>query len=310
MRIIITGASGFIGKNFLLKAPKEWDITALYFKSTDFTDFLKSNDLANVKAFRCNLIEAGEVKGLAEKIGKKYDLCLYLASNTDPGLSVKEPLLDAVSNVNSLINFLENFCPDDFIYFSSGSVYHGLKGEVSPKSKTEPLLPYAISKLAAEQYTRFYKETRKTIKSYIVLRFFGAYGPYEPERKIYSRLIKNFGIEKKDSYEIYGNGNNLVDAMYIEDAIEGLMAVINSNKRNMTVDFCIGNPVSIIDLLKNITGIFNIKNLKITKKGASPENILFFASNEEFEEKFNFRPKIPLKEGIIKHYNFLKKYGK
>ena len=87
------------------------------------------------------------------------------------------------SNTVALVTFLEHCSVNHLVYLSSGAVYDGLVGAVSPETPCSPRLPYAISKLAAEQYVRFFSERRHRPASYINVRFFGAYGPYEPARK-------------------------------------------------------------------------------------------------------------------------------
>ena len=76
---------------------------------------------------------------------------------------------------------------------SSGAVYDGLRGAVSPATPVSPRLPYAISKLASEQYLRFFAEHRGTVDSYVNVRFFGAYGPYEAARKITTQWLQGDG---------------------------------------------------------------------------------------------------------------------
>ena len=83
----------------------------------------------------------------------------------------------------ALVTCLEHCPADHVVYVSSGAVYDGLLGPVSPATAVSPRLPYAISKLASEQYLRFFAEHRGSVGSYINVRFFGAYGPYEPRER-------------------------------------------------------------------------------------------------------------------------------
>ena len=55
MRLLVTGASGFLGKNLLLSLPKETDLTAVYFRSIEFPAFLRTTGLAYVRAVRADL---------------------------------------------------------------------------------------------------------------------------------------------------------------------------------------------------------------------------------------------------------------
>ena len=52
MNVIVTGASGFIGKNFLLGVPKSWSVKAVYNASSDFPQVIDKYKLSNIKAVR------------------------------------------------------------------------------------------------------------------------------------------------------------------------------------------------------------------------------------------------------------------
>lgn len=306
MKIILTGASGFIGKNFLINSPKNWNITSIYNSNKNFSNFLKDYEIVNCSPFQCDLINIEQVKKLAKEINTAFDVCLYLAANGDPAVSSHSPLLDANQNIIALLNFLENFHVKKLIYFSSGAVYDGLENLVTEETKIKPILPYAISKYASEQYIKFYQSKRRTIEEYVILRFFGAYGPFEPPRKIYSKLVTQFGIEQQNKFTIRGDGKNLIDAMYVEDTIEGIKKVIASDKKNLTVNFCSGTPLTLAQLVEETAEIFNVDNLSISYNGCVPEYITFRASSENFAHIFDYKPSTSLKDGMLKLQEFLK----
>ncbi len=306
MKIAVTGASGFIGKNLLLAMPREWQIYAWYNSASDFLSFIKINKLSNVIPVQCNLANFTEVKN-AVKTESSFDVVIYLAANTNPQYSVQAPLQDLTLNTVALVNFLENISAEKFIFVSSGAVYAGHKGKVGPETKLEPILPYSISKLASEQYVKSYTHIRKNIKNYINLRFNGAFGRFEPERKIFTKMITSFYLNHETQFEIYGNGDNLIDAMYISDAIEGFLAVLNDNKiSNVTVDFCLGKPQTINNLVNATADLFQVKDLEIMRKGETFEPIQFTNSPEKMYKLFGFKPKIKVKNGIKLFAEFLK----
>ena len=148
MKIIITGASGFIGKNLLLKLKKEWDVTAICRRAEGLNKFVEENNLRNVKVFRCDLSKKDDVEEAFKKLDAKFDVCIYLAGNTDPSLSVDDPGKDLADNALAIVNFLKHLKAKKIVFFSSGAVYHGLEENVDPSLMLEPKLPYAISKYA------------------------------------------------------------------------------------------------------------------------------------------------------------------
>jgi len=112
MKVVITGASGFIGHNVLLRAPRDWDIVAVYRSTPGLDSFVKQHGLTNVRPMKCDLMSAADVSALSRQIGGKPDAMLYLAANGDPAASAKRPRWDLESNTVAFVNTLEQ-CPDD-----------------------------------------------------------------------------------------------------------------------------------------------------------------------------------------------------
>jgi len=305
LNILVVGASGFIGKNLLLKIPKKWNVFGIYRTNKSFSEFLEKNKLSNVYPLKCDLENVLEVKSALEKL-RNVDVCVYLAANTNVRQLSEDPTLDVAANIAPLTNFLKYFRGRRLIFFSSGAVYMGLEGQVSPSSKINPTIPYAISKYASELYIKFHQNTLKTFKEYVILRFFGAYGPYEPTRKISTKLMELVKNPDKDVLTVFGVGENYIDFMYIDDTIRGLLAVITSSKADVTVDFCSGNPLTINQLVRKVEEIFGRK-IRIEHAGSSPEYITFHASPKRMFQIFGFRPSISLKDGFQKFADWLDK---
>ena len=158
MKLIITGVSGFIGKNFLENLPTDYEIIGLYYSNDEIINFCKEKNI-NIKLYKCDLTDSNQVKELSIKIGKEFDKCLFLASNTSMPLSRDNPRRDFELTVFTLVNFLTYFNVNRFIYMSTAGVYDGLTGNVTVDNGLDPTFPYCISKLAAEYYVKFYKNT-------------------------------------------------------------------------------------------------------------------------------------------------------
>lgn len=306
MRILVTGASGFIGRNLLLRLDSKHDVIALYNKDETFVNFLNKYDLSSMP-FCVDLTNKGDLKILKAIIGNGFDVCVFLAANGDPVLSVERPAWDLESNAISLINTCQCFNIKRFVFMSSGAVYDGLEGGVIPSTHVNPKLPYAISKWASERYVEHFHKIGE-IGEYVILRFFGAFGPHEPSRKIYSKLIKTFHIEGKDEFTIIGDGKNLIDAMPVSDATYGLEEVINSHRSNLIVNFHSGRPLPVKELVKTVGRIFN-KTARIKHMGTMPEYIKFWASDKTMKTEFGFEPTLSLEYGLGRLIEFLEHKG-
>ncbi|MDP8215689.1 MAG: NAD(P)-dependent oxidoreductase [Candidatus Euphemobacter frigidus] len=303
MKIIITGAGGFVGKNLLLNLPPRYRILALD-REESLSRFIDERGLENVECAAVDLNDGASLDRLSKTAGEEWDAVIYLAGNGDPAYSVGHPREDLRDSAGGLISFFSRFRARQVVYFSSGAVYDGISGQVSPDSFLDPLLPYAIGKLACEQYVKFFRKIGR-IGNYIILRFFGAYGPYEPPRKIYTRLVRNFAIEKKDEFTIRGDGKNLIDAMFIDDTVRGVEAMLKSGVKDRVVDFCVGKPYTIKKLVEEAARVFNVK-VRVRMEGEVPEYINFLPSPRPMEDLFGFIPTIPLSKGLLSLARHLK----
>jgi nucleoside-diphosphate-sugar epimerase len=308
MRLLLTGASGFLGRNFLLRAPAEWELTAVYRNDTTFPPFA-SRAPARVETVRCDLSDPSDVSRLVEQHGREWDCCLHLAAKVDIAWSVREPREDLLANTGALLNLLRQIRADRFVFMSSGAVYDGLEGEVHPGLAVSPTLPYAISKLASEQYVQYQQRRGGTIERYLVLRFFGAYGPYEAPHKIFTRLVRALLLEKRDTYTIYGDGSNLIDAMYVDDAVEGLQKLLLGDRWNSVLDLAAGNPLTVESLVRRVAQALGRGSFRLEKEGVSHEAIHFWASVSRMREAYGFQPRVSLEQGIQRLADFLVERG-
>jgi UDP-glucuronate 4-epimerase len=308
VRLIIPGASGFIGRNLTLVVPPDWEVIALYHNSLDFPAWVEQEALGHVTPVQCDLVDEAAVRDLAHNVGQDFDACVFLAANGNPAYSVEQPFQDLQATVITLLNFLNHFEVGKLVYFSSGAVYDGLKGLVSPAVTVSPRLPYAITNWACEHYTQAFAHQGR-IDQYVNLRFFGAYGPYEPPRKIYTKLVHRFAFEKKPQFSISGDGRNYIDAMYAKDAAQGILAVLESDKGNLTVDFCSGMPLTVNELVRAAARIFGFPEVEIEHTGHVPEYISFYVSSEAMAQLFGFRPQTSLEKGLLEFTDFLSQTG-
>ena len=296
MRVVVTGASGFLGHNVLLRAPRTWDIVAVSHQTPGLERFVADQRLTHVRPFRGDLRNADDVGRLAAAVDGRADAVLYLAANGDPALSAERPRFDLEANATALVSFLEGCGADHLVYMSSGAVYDGHRGAVTPETPVSPRLPYAIAKLACEQYVRFFAEHRKSVGSYINVRFFGAYGPYEAERKITTRWLRAMSAGQRE-FTIRGDGRNLIDFMYVDDAVDGLLALLQARGESRTVDFASGAPVSVDGIVVAMARVLDV-DVTVRHEGTVAEYIEFHTADTTMRDRFGVVPSISFDEGL------------
>lgn len=303
MRVIVTGASGFIGRNVLLRAPREWDIVAVAHQTPGLEEFVAAHGLTHVRPVRVDLLDPAAVRGLADAVGGRADAVLYLAANGDPAASAERPRWDLDSNAGAFVTFLEH-CPAEHVVFvSSGAVYDGLRGTVTPETPVAPHLPYAISKFASELYLRFFVEQRRSVGSGISVRFFGAYGPYEAPRKITTRWLTAMAAGQRE-FVVRGDGGNLIDFMYVDDAVDGFLALLQAQGQSATVDFASGAPVTVNEVVQGMARTLGVE-VTIRHEGTVPEYIEFRSGDRAMRERFGVRPVVTFDDGLRRLAAFL-----
>ncbi|HVZ22547.1 MAG TPA: NAD-dependent epimerase/dehydratase family protein [Vicinamibacterales bacterium] len=302
MNVLVTGASGFIGHNVLLRAPRAWSVTAVYHGTPGLEAFVRTHGLAHVTPVRCDLTSAADVAEFARARGA-FDACLYLAANGDPAKSAERPAWDLTLNTLALVTLLEHVRTGRLVYVSSGAVYDGLSGAVSPETPVAPRLPYAISKLASEHYVRAFAERGRTVTSYVNVRFFGAYGPYEPDRKITTKWLRAV-VDGRREFVIRGNGENLIDFMYIDDAVDGFLALTSAPGWSGTVDFASGSPVSVNTVVETMARVLGA-DVTITHEGHTEEYIQFRSVDRTMRDRFGVAPSIAFEDGVRRLHAFL-----
>jgi nucleoside-diphosphate-sugar epimerase len=308
MHLVVTGASGFIGRNVLRRAPREWQITAVAHQSPGLEAFVRDHRLDHVRVVRCDLRVPEQVRAAAAAMEGPADAALYLAANGDPARSSLDPGHDLGANAVALVTFLEHWPVRHLVYLSSGAVYDGLSGTVTPETPVAPVLPYAISKLACEQYVRFFAERRGQPASYVNVRFFGAYGPYEPDRKITTRWLRALASGERE-FTVRGDGRNLIDFMYVDDAVDGFLKLAATPGTRLTVDFASGAPLSVNDVVATMARALGVE-VNVLHQGITEEYITFRSADRTLRDRFGIVPATTFEAGLQRlHSFFLRERG-
>ncbi len=305
-RVLVAGGSGFLGRNLLKALPSSWDVVATCHASPTLSQFIADERLDHIQVVKIDLASEVDVQ---TKLGtQQFDAVVNFAGNVDLRLAESNPWDDWRSNVGPILN-LSRFCrTNHLVHFSSGAVYDGLHGKVHPGMAVHPHFAYAVSKLAGEQYAAAFRAARGLPLT--TVRFFGAYGPHEPSRKIYTKLVRAFAFERAPSFTVVGDGRNLIDAMYVDDAIRAVQAVLDRPMGETTVDLGVGKPISINDLVREAARTFGIDDVEITYTGKPVEYIEFSCSPKEFRRRYGFKPMISLGDGLRQFAEWLRKQGR
>ena len=169
---------------------------------------------------------------LALKVAKRADVIVHLAANTGVGPSVKNPRKDMEANVIGTFNMLEAARQNNvkrFIFASSGAPIGECKPPIHEELAPHPVSPYGASKLAGEGYCSAYYRAYGI--ETVALRFGNVYGPLSAgKNSVIAKFIKQ--ILAGETLEIYGDGEQTRDFIYIDDLIQAIRKAVNPPSHN------------------------------------------------------------------------------
>ena len=254
-KIIITGANGFIGQNFLNKlSPKQHEVINIDC-ITDASDRSVQKRFKWVSFKKINLCDNYKVQNIFSIF--EPDLVINFAAHSHVDKSIKDSRI-FLENINGTHNLLENSLKIfklkkiKFLQISTDEVFGSIhKGQFNSKSAYRPNSPYSASKASSDHLVRAFNKTYglPTLTTYSC----NNYGPYQHLEKLIPLTIFSFLSKKKMG--IYGNGNQKRQWIYVEDNIQALKKIINTTFDGAT--HCIGSKYEIdnISLVKKIIKI-------------------------------------------------------
>ena len=227
MRILVTGAAGFIASHL---CEKLHDLGHEVVGLDNFNDYyssaLKRLNASDLKAKGIEVIEIDLNDNLQTVFQKPYDYIYHLAAQ--PGISDETPLSDYVTNnifaTQNLLDAVAKFNPNlqSFINIATSSVY-GLVANVDENVPAKPISFYGSTKLAAEQLVLGQQRLGK-LKA-CSIRLYSVYGPRERPEKLYTKLIENLYTDKP--FPLFeGSVKHERSFTYVGDIVDGLVAII------------------------------------------------------------------------------------
>jgi UDP-glucose 4-epimerase len=233
------------------------------------------------------------------------DYILHNAAQAGVRISVKNPLKPHEVNVTGTLNILMASLDSSVkkvINASSSSVYGKVKylpfDEEHPK---QPVSPYGVSKLAAEQYCRVFYEVYglKTTS----LRYFTVYGPrMRPDLaiSIFTRRALN-----NEPIEIFGTGEKTRDFTYISDVIDANMRALRKGDGEV-YNIGGGNRISVNQLANKIIAIINSESNIIYTESQKGDAEHTLANVEKAKNELEWSPKVSIDEGLTRYIHWWK----
>lgn len=326
MKILVTGAAGFIGFHYTQKLFKQghqvvgldnindyYDVNLKYgrlhelgFSKQDihWNRPITSSKYPNHCTFiRLNLEDKHELNELFQE--RNFDLVVNLAAQAGVRYSLENPSLYVESNVVGFLNILEacrHFGVKKLLYASSSSVY-GLNDKIPfsiDDNVDHPISLYAATKKSNELMAHTYSHLFG-IQS-IGLRFFTVYGPWG--RPDMAMFLFTEAILNDKPIQVFNEGNLSRDFTYIDDIVGGMLNITKAFEQNKVTKkyslYNIGNsqPVKLLDFIEAIEQTTGKTAQKIMLPMQPGDVESTWADTLELENEFDYIPETNIQTGI------------
>lgn len=308
-KVLVAGGAGFIGTNLILELLKrKVKVRATIHKKLPQ---IKNSKIEFIKADLTNPSSCAKaVKGI--------DYVFMAAANTSGAAVIeKTPLVHVTPNVimNSLmLEASHKAGVKKFLFISSNTVYpltdYPVKETDVNYSLYDKYFPVGWMKLFTEKMCEMYATKIKNLMLTIVIRPGNIYGPFDhfdsENSHVVPALIRKV-VERSNPLEVWGDGKDIKDFIYVEDLVEGLVLAMEKINQFDQVNIGGGKPITIRQVLKTILKIDDFKNPKIVFNNSKPTMIPIRLINiSKAREILDFIPKSSLKVGIKKTVSWYK----
>lgn len=339
MKILVTGAAGFIGSRCAEMLAERGDevvgidnINDYYSPELKFYRLRRagieadaslrmghrtvSTKWPNYTFLRLDIEDKGALDMLFDQV--KFDKIIHLAAQAGVRYSIENPYAYMHSNWIGFLNILEccrNFNVEHLVYASSSSVY-GMNSKV-PFSEDDvvisPVSLYAASKKSNELMAHAY------CKLYGIactgLRYFTVYGP--AGRPDMAPMLFARAISGGKPIKVFNNGDMMRDFTYIDDIANGTIMVLDKTPDGTgtanglpykVYNIGLGSPVNLMDFIAEIENNLGRKAEKIMMPMQPGDVSRTWADTTKLETEIGYKPKVTLHEGIKNFIEWFKDY--
>ena len=312
MRILISGASGYLGSRICKELKKKHHIIAITRNPDKFNYFNEkiADEIITLKSFDNNFLE--------KVVDSKPEIFIHLIS-LDSSASNSNPLSSFDVNVGNTFKLLNHLKDSKtlkkFIYLSTIHVYNSSLKKIDELTKPNPNNFYSLTHFLSEEITNYFNKEANF--KCINLRLSNSYGEPVFENENCWKLVVNELVKSANEKKIISlNGEGLTSRDFIHysdicDAISKLIIIDNSKFNHNTYNLSSGNSLLLIELAELINKEFEgkIKILINSNESylPSPKNLVskITYSNERIKSLIKFNP-IAVSEGIFKMIKELK----
>ena len=300
MRVLVTGGAGFIGHHLANELRRQQHYVRVL-------DDLSSGDPERLEpSINFNRGDVNDIPKLWALL-QGIDVVFHLAARVSVPASVLYPRQYNEVNVGGTVALLEA-CRDvgvTRVVFASSATVYGEQPEqpVSEAVWPRPVAPYAVSKLAAEQY--LFSMGHSNGFETVALRIFNAYGPGQQMPPAHPPVIPQFmhQIMGGGSVIVFGDGTQTRDFVYVDDVVAALIAAATAAQVDREIiNVGSGQETMLNDLIARIGSVVGAKPSILYNREAGGGVTRLVADISKARRLLAWRPSVELAAGLRKLY--------
>ncbi len=298
MKVLVTGALGFIGHHLCLHlSSRGYDVVGVDNLSRGVRRRIKLLEENNVKVIVADVRDTE----LMYKILSQYRVSavVHLAALISVEESFEKPLLYEDVNAKGTISLVlaaNKAGVERIVYASSAAVYgNPVRLPIDEDHPLKPLSPYGASKLVGEFYA---KTLFKGNRGVIVLRLFNVYGPGQnPE---YAGVITRFmeRLSQGKPPVIYGSGEQTRDFIHVLDVVEAVEKALTTSYSGYVLNIGTGRPTKIKDLAYTMIKLYGLELEPVYAPPRKGDIMHSYADISLAKRILGWSPRISLEEGL------------
>lgn len=308
-KVLVAGGAGFVGTNLILKLLEKGAKvkTTIHEKPPQI-----KNDL--IEFIKTDLTKQSD----CEKAVDGVDYVFMCAANTSGAAVIENtPLAHVTPNVimNTLmLEAAHKANVKKFLFISSNTVYPLTDYPVQETdvnySLYDKYFPVGWMKLFTEKVCEMYATKIKNPMTTIVVRPGNIYGPYDnfdwESSHVIPALVRKVA-ERKTPLEVWGDGNDIKDFIYVEDLVEGLLLAMEKTNQFDQINLGGGKPITIRQVLQILLEADGFRDAQVFFNSSKPTMIPIRLINIDKAKKIlNFSPTTSLKTGLEKTLHWYK----
>jgi nucleoside-diphosphate-sugar epimerase len=295
---LVTGGAGFIGSHLTEELVRRGHTVRV-------ADSLITGKRRNLDHIPDVDFVEGDLADLAvaQRAVDGVEYVLHQAAIPSVPRSVKDPITSNRANIDASINVLvaaRDAGVKRLVYAGSSSAYGNTP--TLPKQEdmpTNPLSPYALQKLVAEQYAQMF--TRLYGFETVTTRYFNVFGPRQDPGSPYSGVISLFATALLEGRQpiIYGDGEQTRDFTYVANVVDGVLRACEApDAAGQVVNVATGGRISLNDLLRVMNHIVGTQIEPIYKEERAGDVRDSQADVTKAKTLLGYAPIVSLEEGL------------